>query len=571
MDLSRPRPRSGSSVAARVAGFRTLALIGVPIVVVLGSVQLAHAAGASRAGSTPDAGAAERRLPAGADLGTRLTARRAIEIAERDGKLHDYLKRFRRYRSSAFVKSPGIWQVSFHVEGREVAQVFVSDAAAAAYEVWIGPQVAWTMARGNEGAFGRKVTKPWVWVPLMVLFVLPFVDPRRPLKWLHLDLLVLLGFSVSHFYFNRGEIAASVPLVYPVLAYLLVRMLVIGVRGRRPVAGRDALPRTLVPAKWLAFAVVFLVGFRVGLNIVDSNVIDVGYSGVIGADRLAHGRDLYGAFPSDNPSGDTYGPVNYFAYIPFELVLPWHGKWDDLPAAHAAAILFDLATIGALLLLGRRLLEGEMGRRLGVLLAYAWVTYPYTIFVSNSNANDTLVTLLLVAGMVGLSSPAWRGALLALASATKFAPLALAPLWGSFPVLWARWREKAVFAGTFLLAAAIVMALVIFGNGLDRFWERTLDFQLNRDSPFSIWGLHPVRYAGLHDIVKVVVVTLAVGLAFVPRRKNPAQLAALSAAVLIGLQIAVNHWFYLYVVWFFPFVMVALLMRGDGCRARQES
>ena len=29
---------------------------------------------------------------------------------------------------------------------------------------------------------------------------------------------------------------------------------------------------------------VFLVGFRLTLNLVDSNVIDVGYSGVIGAD-----------------------------------------------------------------------------------------------------------------------------------------------------------------------------------------------------------------------------------------------------------------------------------------------
>ena len=42
---------------------------------------------------------------------------------------------------------------------------------------------------------------------------------------------------------------------------------------------------------------LFLVGLRVGLNMIDGNVIDVGYSGVIGADKLAHGRALYGGVP----------------------------------------------------------------------------------------------------------------------------------------------------------------------------------------------------------------------------------------------------------------------------------
>ena len=50
----------------------------------------------------------------------------------------------------------------------------------------------------------------------------------------------------------------------------------------------------LVPAAWLAVGLVFLVAFRAGLNVVDSNVIDVGYSGVIGADRIVDGDELYG-------------------------------------------------------------------------------------------------------------------------------------------------------------------------------------------------------------------------------------------------------------------------------------
>ena len=61
-------------------------------------------------------------------------------------------------------------------------------------------------------------------------------------------------------------------------------------------------------------------------------MIDVGYAGTIGADRITHGDPLWGEgeFPDDNRFGDTYGPVNYYAYVPFELALPWSGEWDEL-------------------------------------------------------------------------------------------------------------------------------------------------------------------------------------------------------------------------------------------------
>jgi ectoine hydroxylase-related dioxygenase (phytanoyl-CoA dioxygenase family) len=45
------------------------------------------------------------------------------------------------------------------------------------------------MARGYPGAFGRKWNSPWLLVPLGLLFLAPFVDLRRPLRLLHLDLL----------------------------------------------------------------------------------------------------------------------------------------------------------------------------------------------------------------------------------------------------------------------------------------------------------------------------------------------------------------------------------------------
>ncbi len=146
--------------------------------------------------------------------------------------------------------------------------------------------------------------------------------------------------------FNHATIGLSVPLVYPFLIYLLVRLLALAFGKGVP---REPLALA-VPAPWLAIAIVFLVGFRVGLNVTNSNVIDVGYAGVIGAHKLLHGQPLYGNWPYDNASGDTYGPVNYYAYVPAYLIFGWSGSWDQLPTAHAAAIAFDLLTLLGLVL-----------------------------------------------------------------------------------------------------------------------------------------------------------------------------------------------------------------------------
>ena len=73
-----------------------------------------------------------------------------------------------------------------------------------------------------------------------------------------------------------------------------------------------------------------------------------------------------------------------------------------------------------------------MGReRLGVVLAFAWLTYPYTTFALQSNSNDSLVAALLVWGLVVLGSPVGRGVLVGLAAMVKFAPLALVPLYAT--------------------------------------------------------------------------------------------------------------------------------------------
>jgi hypothetical protein len=501
-----------------------------------------------------------------APLGYDLSAEEAVRIAGLGEKVRAERGRHRRFAPTAYTRGPGRWQVSyFDSEPREVAQVRIDDATGAILEEWTGDQVAWTMARGYEGAFGRKLNSPWVWVPLCVMFLAPFVDLRRPLRLLHLDLLMLLAFGVSHVFFNRGEIDTSVPLVYPVLLYLLARLLWAGFRPRE--RRERLLP--LVPATWLLVALVALVGFRVGLNMLDSNVIDVGYASVIGADRIADGDPLYGpGFSEDVESGDTYGPLTYLSYVPFEQAMPWSGAWDDLPAAHGASIAFDLITLLGLVMLGRRLRPGKEGYELGIALGYAWATYPYALFALQSNSNDGLVAMCTVLALLALTlapareglSAVGRGVAVGLGAAAKFAPLALAPLFAGGLGSEARRsrRSATLFGVALLLVLATAVGPFVGDGGLRELYDRTIGYQVSRPSPFSVWG-QSGSLGWLQTAVKAGAVGLALIVAVVPRRRGALQVAALGAAVLIAVQLGVTHWFYLYVSWFAPLALVALL------------
>ena len=61
-------------------------------------------------------------------------------------------------------------------------------------------------------------------------------------------------------------------------------------------------------------------------------------------------------------------------------------------------------------------------------------------------------------------------------------------------------------------------------------------------------------------ILQVAVLALAGVVAAIPLRKGPLELAALSAAVLVGFELTLTHWSYLYIPWFLPFVLLALLL-----------
>jgi Glycosyltransferase family 87 len=502
-----------------------------------------------------------RPLPPGERVpGFRLTPGRATAIATGALAPQGSVRRFEtRTRTGDGV--PRQWQVDyFDADGDDVGQVVIDDAGACAVETWTGTQVDTKLARGYPGAVSGDVNHLWIWLPLCVLFLAPFVDPRRPLRLIHLDLLALLGFSVSLAFFNHAKIEASVALVYPVLAYVFLRMLI---AGFRPVETRDRL-LPFAPRGLLVVGIVALVGFHTAYIATEGKVIDVGLAGVIGADRLVDGDEVYGPGASSGMPirGDVYGPVNYLAYVPFEQAFPWSGEWDEVSAARAAALGFELLTALALFGLGRRLRLGTEGSTLGVGLAYAWLAYPFTMYTLGSSFNDSLVALLVVCCLLVVSSAPARGAMSALAGLTKFGPLILAPLFAAGHGV-RRARPLILFAIGFLAVAALVTVPLLPHGGFRELYDRTLGYQASRGSPFSLWGQAPSLHF-LQTVSKVVAIGLAALFFFVPGRRTTLQVAALAAVLLIAVQVTANHWFYPYVTWFAPLVLLALFAQRRG-------
>ncbi len=552
-------------------------------------------AGPATAGDASDPGPAAGSPPSTVGAGPpELTDEAALDAALASEKVGDWVARYpsaQIVEDASFDRTTRSWRVRIWAEEEQIVLARVSDETGLVTEAWTGPQVAWTMARGIDGAFGRKINDPAIWFGFAALFLIGLARFRRPLSLHNLDLLVLVSFTASLWFFNRGEIFTSVPLAYPPLVYLLGRMLWISLRRGR----RLPPPRLLWPTPVLLVAVLFVIGFRIGLNLEQSNVIDVGYAGVIGAERIvSEAQSPYGHFPvrrgeecgepdghgvvrdriqtngrceSSNEHGDTYGPINYLAYAPAYVALGWSGTWDDLPAAHASALIFDLTTMFGLALVGWR-----FGRaRLATILVFVWAAFPFTQYVSNTNANDALVPALLVLGFWAATSAPARGFFVGLAAWTKFAPLVLAPLWLSYPRGVGRPRPVVLFVGGFALASALGFWVLLLEpdpvHAARVFWDRTFGWQLDRESPFSLWGWERYGYADLgwlHSALRGLLVVGALLLAVLPRRKSPLQLAGLSAALLIGFQLTLTHWSYLYIPWFLPFVAFVMFWRAGS-------
>ena len=232
-------------------------------------------------------------------------------------------------------------------------------------------------------------------------------------------------------------------------------------------------------------------------------MIDVGVAGVVGADRLLDGDDIYSEdFSSELPEsgdvrGDVYGPVNYLAYVPAEQAFPWEDEWDDVPARARPALAFDLLTALALFFSGRRL------RRAAATATSRWRRRPrdrarLRVARLSVHAVHARIELQRLAGgargrrlharaLIAARQGRRRGAL---------RPHEVRDAWR-----WCRCsppgtgerrpRTLLAFAAAFAAVAVVVTLPLLPDGGLGELYDRSLGYQASRGSPFSLWGQAP--------------------------------------------------------------------------------
>jgi hypothetical protein len=491
--------------------------------------------------------------------GFSLSARQAITRAQQHPKVSAE-RQAGSLVAQAFVVSDRYWLVYFRRGGEIRVKVELDGRSGEVRFADRGRELQWPLlAHGQHGPRVRRIHT--ILIVTGLVFFAAFFDPRQLLRMLHLDLLALLALGASLGFADAGDPRVATPLMYPPLLYLLGRMIWLGF-GRSTAATPGRL--TWLDSRLLVAALALLLAARYGWAIADGAVNDIGYASLYGADSIRQGYDIYNSAPGQGDL-DAYGPFMYVAYLPFAWLFPFDLAHSHTSGAQAAAIVWDLATMVCLFMLGRRL---RPGTTLGLLLVWAWAACPWTWLPLASSTNDGLIALLLTLALLWLASPVRRGLVLGLAVAAKFGPAILG-------LLFARGLgERERRSLTLYLAAAILpfVALVLLflpDEGLREFWDATIGFQIQREAPSSLWGLWP-DLKPLQYLVQAVALLLAAASFALPRERTMERVAACAAALLIAAQLSTVYWYFFYVVWFLPYLLVALFSRSYAGSVRNS-
>lgn len=481
--------------------------------------------------------------------GSRLPAPDAERAAMQDAQVQTALAGgFTRVRTMALDEQTV--RVSFFDGPRAVAEVAVGSDG----------RVQAVIEHDGKPRVGSDVGQsPPVLIGLVALFLAATL--RLPLRRReNLDAVALAAMAVPIVLLNERFLEWSVLATCVLLAYLAWRCLAVAAgRADAHAPGRpvmESLPRRAAAMIAGAAALALVL-----LSIPGGLVSDVGFASLAGATTVLDGSLPYGNLAlGELVHGDTYPLLAYLAYVPAALASPVHDGFDGLEGALYVATTFAL--LGAL----------ALGRLGGSRLAIAFVAFPPVMIAASSGSSD-VVAGAFVAGALALGAHAGGSTTaLVVAGWVKLGPLALVPLWV------AGYRDRGVaraVAGAAAVTAVLAAAVVALGGpgGLADM-AHALSFQSERGSPMSVWGLLGVPAAQI-AFQAAVLTGIALAAIQVWRDRtlaaDPRRMAALAAAVLLGVQLAANHWSATYLAWVFPLVALALLVGGRPTPSRSPA
>jgi hypothetical protein len=497
--------------------------------------------------------------------------RLAIAAARHDAQTAHVLSGAHWNRITVTALDDQLDQVTFFAGGRLVETVAVDRS--------LGVQP------GRDGSqpvpYGDWIAyQPAVLALLCALFVLMAgVTPWRRLR--NLDVAACLTFVAPVVLMQREYVGASMLSALPGMAYLLVRCTARGLgpaweRARPPAMPLlDALMPGLDPARrvrWLRVVLAVLAVVYVMVGVSSPAPIDVLYAVMEGATQIVHGVLPYGHLPPGIVHGDTYPILSYALYVPLALLAPVNTQWDSVDLGLAAAVLAALAGAWALF----RMVAGSAGaparstdaEEAGLRAALVWLAFPPLLITASTGTTDVALAAMLAGAVLLWRRPAACAGLLAVAGWFKLAPFALLPV--RLAPLRGR-RLLGALAAVVLVSLPLIALLVALGGiGGPASMIHAISFQFSRGSLQSPWATlgiewpQPLVRAGVLGLIAAAVVVLRrdPGLA-----DQPARMASLMAAILIGLQLSADYWAFLYLAWVVPMVVLSLLSETADVRA----
>ena len=493
----------------------------------------------------------------------------AVAVALKSARVDRVLRRHRWDRIEVSAVDDQLDRVTFLQGGQVVAEVAVkrdhSIVEALDFQALAVPYGDWI------------AYEPAVLVLLGALFVLATaVGPWRRLR--NLDVAMALTLLSPVVLLQHRYVAASVIAALPGLLYLAARSAGLAFSGCRAVGPSVPLLEVLTPG-WetqrrvrllrlllLAMAVIFVM---VSVSSIDA--VDVLYAVMEGATKLLHGVLPYGHMPGDVIHGDTYPLLSYAVYVPLAWLSPVQSVWDSvdigLGLTVAATLLIAwsirrVVTAGVGPSTSRMAPERELA---GLRSALAWLAFPPVLVIASSGTSDVILAAMLVLAVLLWRRPGVCTALLSAAAWFKLAPLALLPI-RLAPL---RGRRLLTGLGGVAVVSVPLVALLIGLGGLGGVKEmlHAISFQFSRGSEQSVWSA--LGISGLQPLGEGAVLAL-IAAAVVRLRRDPAlaedrqRIAALTVAILVGLQLVANYWAFLYLVWVVPLLAMSVLGQPAG-------
>ena len=468
----------------------------------------------------------------------------------------------------------------------------------------------WADLKGRTGtAFLQRVLPTQsgaLWIALIVALAVG-LDTAALRNPRNLDLIALLVIGFILFDVMRFFELLTDPIYFRVMDWVFIGVVATSVWLAARAGWRVWRPITTpwqpnLPTRALVLLTFVLLSLNV-LVVLVRLPDDAGFYTNLGGQRLRE----RGMFPYGDPlitgsPAAAYGPVLFLAHVPFQWLLdpdPVNPDATDQPidqqpkpytlppplASQLATLTFHLLAVGALVVSARRL----AGDQVAWALAALYCGSAYVIGVGGSAEmvggltfiSHTAAPALALLAFACLANPLLAGVFLALSVATVFYPMFFIPAWIGFysRTRGAAWRFVLGMGLAALVVGGPVLARSrpIEGHGLvGTIVTETLGHHQGASTygltPFSFWGRREgVRAWFQHELIQgqaastpmFLVAAILAALAFLPaRRATPQQLALLSGASAI----LVNVWKILgtgvYVTWYYPFLLLGFFAYG---------